>query len=451
MIDRIRALLVQARTDRDGVVEQLKGLLAAADADGRAELTAEEEARWAELRKRLGELDDRIADLEAREAEIAAVADRESRLDQAAADAGVGRHPEVRVTRDEPVYRPDAGPGFLSDLYAARVLGDPAAAERISRHQAAEVERRDIAAAALAGTIPPQYLVDRYAALARAGRPFLNQLRSLPLPEVGTSLVVPRVTTGTSAAMVAENAAFSETDAAVTDDTVTVNLIGGQQDVSRAIFQRGGRVVDDILFPDLIAAANTVLDSQALNGSGTAPNHRGVRNVTGINSVTYTDTTPTVPELWPKIADAIQRINSARFLPADLIVMHPRRWGWLTAALDTQNRPLFSPNTPPPVTVVSEGAAAGTDVVGTVMGLPVVIDANVPTNLGAGSNEDVIIVLRSADVLWMEDPLMQFTFEQTLGPQTVRIAVARFSAFHAGRWPAGISVIGGTGLVTPTF
>lgn len=71
---------------------------------------------------------------------------------------------------------------------------------------------------------------------------------------------------------------------------------------------------------------------------------------------------------------------------------------------------------------------------------------NIPTNLGAGTNEDRIIVLRSADVqLWTEGadlaPKMLRVDEpvSTRGLE-VRLIAYDYSAFTAGRYPAAVCV-----------
>jgi HK97 family phage major capsid protein len=355
--------------------------------------------------------------------------------------------------RAEAVYRPDGEASFFADQFNAQTRNDRNAQERLGRYEA---ELRDVIGSAFTGAIPPQYLVEQFAAVVRAGSPFWNALNHSPLPPTGLSLVVPRGTTGSLGAATTEGAGFSEQDVVNVDDTITVNLFSAQQDVSRAIFQRGGAVVDQIIFPDLISAYFTALDSSLINGSGTAPAHRGVRNVSGISAVTYT-TGPSVVTLWPKLQDAIQRINALRFAGATLVLMHPRRWGWLLAGVDSSNRPVFEAAAQIPQNAMGIGDVAKYgQVVGAINGqVPVVTDANIPTNLGGGT-EDVIIVMRTYDFLALEEGdgmPTQFTFEQSLStaPGQVRLAVGGFTAFHAGRYPTGISTITGSSLATPTF
>ncbi|MFV1005257.1 hypothetical protein, partial [Klebsiella pneumoniae] len=90
---------------------------------------------------------------------------------------------------------------------------------------------------------------------------------------------------------------------------------------------------------------------------------------------------------------------------ADKIVMHPRRWGFFAAALDSQNRPLL-PVSGAGFNVMGTGNESGYGFVGMTHGLPVYTDANIPTNFH--TDEDAIIVTASRVVhLWerSEDPV----------------------------------------------
>lgn len=214
-------------------------------------------------------------------------------------------------------------------------------------------------------------------------------------------------------------------------------------------------MVDAVVFQDLIAAYFTTVDSAILNAAGTSGTHLGVRSVSGIVAVTYTDASPTVGEFYSKLADAIQQINAGVFFPATGIIMAPRRWGWMTAALDTTNRPLVLPDASGPFNPLGVGDAAEYgQVVGKMHGLPVVTDGNLPLTLGAGTNEDVVLVVAGGNLLfWQEGDgaPRQLRFEQSNAPQSIRLAVWGYSAFSAGRYPGASATIGGTGLVAPTF
>lgn len=461
LLEQLRAQLRAQLDARSAHEASIDTIISTVETRGDTALTDAETAQMAELRTQIKAIDEARPALEARIADLQARAESRAAAEHLAATLPTA---EVRsvpvggaVVRNEArTYRPDVQASYFSDLYARQFrVGDVAGAEqRLGAHEReVAVERRDIAVSAMAGAVPPQYLLDQFAPVAKAGRPFLNSLNSMPLPPDGVSFVIPRGTTGSAAAMTTEAAGFNEQDMANTDLTLTVNLVTAQQDISRTLFMRGGAVVDSIIFPDLLTSLAVAADVSAINGNGTAPQHRGVLQVSGISAVTYTDASPTVPELWPKISDAIQRINALRFVPGTAIFMHPRRWGWFNAALDTANRPLFNFSTTPPNVVMALGEAAKYgQIVGSLQGLPVITDANIPTTLGGGT-EDIIIVANTQDFVFWEAPVMTFSFEQTIStaPGQVRLAAGQFQAFSAGRYPTGISTLGGTGLASPSF
>lgn len=362
--------------------------------------------------------------------------------------------------RDEPVYRPGVRSSFFQDAFRATFQADSAAGERLARNRSQVLEGaeyRDVDTSAYGALVVPQYLTDLFAPYNHKGRPFANAVTSVPLPDKGMTLNIPRLTTGTATAIQAtENAGVQETNLDETTLAVSVRTIAGQQDVSRQAIDRG-EMIDTITFADLGGHYAQTLDTQIITADGTSGTILGVLNTSSINAITYTDASPTVGELYPKLLDGIQQVNTAVGgigMWADLIVMHPRRWGWLCAAVDSQSRPLVVPNAQAPMNASGVGATAGYGEVGTLAGLPVVLDANIPTNLGGGTNEDrIIITSRRANLLFERpgDP-SQLRFEQTGGGNlTVKLVLFGYAAFTAGRYPTATSVISGTGLATPTF
>lgn len=360
-----------------------------------------------------------------------------------------------KVSVDEPDMYVKGGRSFMADLYAAQIKNDPIAAERISKHQAFEVEKYAVATGTLGGIVPPQYLVDLYAKASRNGRVYADQANGQPLPEQGMSLIVPRITTGLTAAVQAtESAAAATQDPVEADLTVPVRTITGYSPVSRQTLERAA-YSDAILFEDLIARYFAALDVQCISGSGSSGQALGVLGTAGISASTAS--TATVAGVWPKIADVIQQINSAvggLGYVADKIIMHPRRWGFFEGSLDSSGRPLFGITGTPNYAPTATGEAAGYGQVGRLHGLPVFTDANIPTNLGAGTNQDDIIVQASQVVhLWeRNDDPVTLSFEQQAGTslQTQLVAYGYF-AFTAGRYPAASGVVSGAGLVPPTF
>ena len=84
--------------------------------------------------------------------------------------------------------------------------------------------------------------------------------------------------------------------------------------------------------------------------------------------------------------------------------MHPSTWYWLMASVDGSTRPLVVPTAAGPFNangVVTKPAAAD-GLAGTIHGVPVYLDATMPTNLGAGTNQAAIIVAKFSDTYLFE-------------------------------------------------
>jgi hypothetical protein len=207
---------------------------------------------------------------------------------------------------------------------------------------------------------------------------------------------------------------------------------------------------------DLAADYGRRLDTQVVNGSGSSGQLLGILNTGSITSVTYTDGTPTAAEAYPFVLNLLRDALNARFMPITHFLTNPRWWYWLAAALDGSNRPFITFNANGPMNAYGTGAAAnaartdgstGPAIAGTLVGVPVVLDPNVPTNLGGGTNETRLIGANWTDNILMEGAARAEAFRETLAGQlAVRFRFYRYVAFTAARFPAGNAVLTGTGL-----
>jgi HK97 family phage major capsid protein len=430
---------------RDAELAKADALVAIA-ADEKRELSQEEDTQIAQTLEVVRDLDEQItrhAELEGRNAAAA----------EARKAAGIEKVIAPAVVKSEArTYSPQAGVSFVADAYAAQFSNDFSAKERLARHMNEErIERRDVTSANFAGLIVPQFLTELAAPFARAGRPFLDAARKHQLPDSGLTISISKVTTGSATAVQTEGAAVQETNMDDTKLDIAVQTVAGQQNVSRQAIERGTNI-DSLVMADLVSAYHTNLDSLFVTTSATS-----LTNVI-TQVVTYTDGSPTVPELYPKLADAIQRIQTNFFAGPNFILMHPRRLAFILAALDTQNRPLAVPVpnfNGQPAFSSGNGAPVYGNSGYTILGLPVITDANVTTTNGVGGNEDVIIIGNSQEAhLWEQgagEPML-LRFEQPKGSELdITMIVYGYSAFTANRYPNAFSLIGGTGLVTPSF
>jgi HK97 family phage major capsid protein len=362
--------------------------------------------------------------------------------------------PTQQIAVSEPDLYVRGGRSFFQDLYMSQMKNEGSATERLTKHMALEVEKRATTASSYGGLIPPAYLLDLYAKAPRNGRVYADQCNGATLPDTGMSIIVPRITTASAAGMQTENSAATTQDPAETDLTVNVRTIAGYLPVSRQALERAA-YDDQILFEDLTARYWAMLDLGCLNGLGSGVTILGVLNTSNISASTAS--TATVAGIYPKIADVIQQINVAMGgigYTADKIIMHPRRWGMFNAAVDTTGRPIFGITGQNYFNDVGVGDAAGYGSVGSMLGLPVYTDANIPTTLGAGTNQDAIIVHASPVVhLWERsgDPVT-LSFEQQAGTSLqVQLICFGYVAFTAGRYPGASGAVTGAGLVPPTF
>jgi HK97 family phage major capsid protein len=428
----------------ESLVEKRSALLAEADALVAAAKTEERDLTVEDETK----IDAALSEVRNLDAQIARHKELEARSAEAAELRSVNNiAPAITTVKSEArTYAAASSNSFMVDAFNAQFRGDASASERLARHMTEErVERRDVTSANFAGLVVPQFLIDLAAPFARAGRPVADSARKHQLPDAGLTLSISKVTTGSSVDTQSEGASVSETNMDDTKLDISVVTIAGQQTVSRQALERGSGV-DMIVMGDLVNAYHTKLDAnlvaELLSSAG--------------QSVTYTDSSPTVAELYPKLADAIQKVQTTFFAGPNAVIMHPRRLAFFLAALDTTNRPLVVPAQRSQNGV---GAGNGAPVYGNsgyeIMGLPIITDANVSTAQGSGTNEDTIFIGNLQELhLWEQgsgEP-MYLRFDQPKAAELDVLAVVYgYAAYTANRYANAWAKIGGTGLVTPTF
>jgi HK97 family phage major capsid protein len=364
-----------------------------------------------------------------------------------------------------------AEPTFITDLFRAQVLGDFSSSERLARHgQEMQIERpklveRAVGSGGVPGFVPPQYMSELFALYARAGRPTANLCRKMPLPPEGMTVNIPRVTSPTTTAIQAsEGGAIGNSDPASTLLTANVNTVAGYVTVSRQALERGP-MTEEVIVSDLSADYNAKLDAQILNGSGVSGQHLGILGVSSINAVTYTAATPILvgatSPMWPKLASGVGQVMSGRYAGPNAMVMSPTEWAWMLSTVDASTyRPVIQPVEVGGSDAFNQigtmpGAPGYSGIAGYLFNLPVYLDGSMPANLGAGTNETRIIIADFEDLILFEDSSgapTQLHFEQTSG-QTLQILLIAYgySAFAGGRQPKAISVLAGTGMITPSL
>jgi len=460
-------MLEAAQRKRADKLAEMDLIVAKAEARGQGSLLASERRAFDAARRVVEDLEEQIAD-------------HQYQVDRSNTAAAASR-PSPGFSRGaDTVYGPESGQSYFRDLAMLTMPGDPRAyqaqarlaahAQMIDRAQAdlpAEFRADSTRAAAdlelrvtpnttdgMGGyAVPPLWLVNQWIAALRPGRPVADRCHQYPLPPGTDSINIPGFNTptlaGTQSTDLAGVVSQDFTDRAATG---AVHTIAGTSDVAIQLLDLSPANLDEILFTDLIASYNQQLDKQVINGTGTANQHLGLLNVTGTNAVTFTSASPTVPLLYTPLAQAAAQVAKLRYKSADTIAMHPSHWWWIASALDSQNRPLVEPKGGDGInTVAVYDPMAAEGVAGSIAGIPVIVDANIPTNLGAGTNQAPIIVARMDDVYLYEGAMRIRALPGVLsGILAVRLQVYNYSALIANRYPTAVSIVNGTGNVVPT-
>lgn len=450
----------QLTRTREGLQEKAEAVLLEARSSGREQLQAEEDVELRKYTKQMKDVGDDIAALDERIEETRVEVERTGSINKNLARIRQAEGTVARVKEQAIYQKGDPRRSYMQDLIKMSLNIDDTgeSRERLMRHaqdvatQPEYQEYRDLSRVDGQGgyAIPPAWLMSQYIDLARPGRAFANLLQRQPLPGGTDSINIPKLLTGTRTDVQAtDNAPVVEQDLTDTFINAPVRTIAGQQGVAIQLIDQSPIAFDDVVFRDLVADHATRIDKQTLEGTGLAGQVLGVKNTPGIGTVA--SGAPTIQTVYSAIANAIQTVHTTRFMPPEVIVMHPRRWGWFLSLLDGNQRPLFLPaaNMPQNAAGILTDVAAQ-QVVGQMHGLPVVTDPNIGTTYGAGTNEDVIYVLRASDiVLWESGVKARVLPEARAETLTVLLQIYNYLAFSAARYPAAVVAI--TGLVAPTF
>jgi HK97 family phage major capsid protein len=434
---------------RDEIIAQGRDVIAAAEAEER-ELTDDEAAI--------------VRDAAERSAEITATIEATASVTRSLDDlVPAKRAVGGAVVRSEPLTYMERG-GKHSHVrdtatVALNLAGASQARERLERHAAeiaVELRAGDTGDTAGGTFVPPLWVLDEFVGTQRAGRATADLARQMALPSGTDAISIPTVTTGNLTAVQAtENSAITTRDMVTASTTAEVTTIAGGYDFSIQLLEQSALAGgwDALVYRDLLADYNRALDVQVLSGTGANNQVPGVHTVAGTTVfASSTSSTTAQNQIYAGIADALNRVATTRFETPEVIVMHPRRWFWLASRFDTAGRPVIVPDAQAGRSMLASfGITAVQGVVGTMLGLPVVIDANVSTS--AGTSEDRILVWKASDAILMEGTPTFEVFRTTGGTTdtlTARARLYNYAAFTT-RYTTGAALVGGTALSSPTF
>lgn len=296
--------------------------------------------------------------------------------------------------------------------------------------------------------VPPQYLQGLFRHLLTAGRPTADLVSKMPLPAVGKTFYLPTQDGATAVAVHTENNAATETTATFAQVQIDAARVAGLASLPNWLVDRSFPGADRVVLEDLARQYAKFIDTIVLNSS--TSNRKGLLQESGLGSATCTATTPAITDYWPALLNAINDVAAGAFAYPDAIVMHPRRWAYLASLLDGSNRPLIgslAPQNAPAAYngVEVPGSDRGPAASGDILGIPVYLDANVPTTLD--TNQDRIIVMRrDAPILMESTPKFAVSMEAEFAKDQMIARVTGDVAFTCARNKAAVSVISGTAL-----
>lgn len=230
-------------------------------------------------------------------------------------------------------------------------------------------------------TILPGYLE-----AARAGAPLEDRVASYAVDSDEVWVTVEGNTV--TVLHVAEGVTKPDTTGTVTQKVSTVFKLAGTSHVSDELIADSNGAAERLVSNQFAKQISLGLDTAIISGTGTGQ-PTGIRNAAGVNAQAVDGQTGQL--LYESILKAISRIEQ-RFESVDTVVVHPREAVKFALAKATGSGEYLWPN----------GIQAALP-----EGVKLVADANLPSNLGAGTNETVIIVgdFRRGAAIFNRQPL----------------------------------------------
>lgn len=330
----LRELLVK----RDEATREARALLDKTQLEKR-KLTRDEEAKYDELMTNLRTLN---LDVQSKKAEIEETR-AQIRLDDdqtTPPDVWIDKDgKEVRALRHDQKFasavrgantegRSDIGFGRL---IRAMVLGPKNDAER-----RALSEGSDSAGGFTVPTITSAELIDNLRAALVVSR---ARARTVPL-ETDTTIIA-RIATDPTAAWRAEAGAVTESAPTFDSVTFTPRSLAVLVKVSRELLEDSLNI-EQALNTVFAGALGAEVDRVTLLGSGTAPEPRGIKNTSGIGSVSM-GTNGAALANYDKLLDAVQTQLDANAGDPTAAIMAPRTLIAFDKLKDTTNQPMRRP------------------------------------------------------------------------------------------------------------
>ncbi|HLG28975.1 MAG TPA: phage major capsid protein [Candidatus Brocadiales bacterium] len=223
--------------------------------------------------------------------------------------------------------------------------------------------------------VPEQYLgevKDRITA-----RAIVRRAGATVYPMATDTLNVPKVTGGATAYWIGENAQITASDETLDQLQLVAKLLAAMVKVSNQLLSDASPSAEAAIRRDIAKVIALAEDNAFIAGTGTGNQPLGIINTTGVNGLSLgaNGATPTFDNIY----DALYQVENNNGL-ASAWVMHPRTKNTLKKIKDSTGNFIYNvaPSVKEPDTLV---------------GLPVYLTTQIPTNLTVGTSTDCSYIL----------------------------------------------------------
>jgi len=281
---------------------------------------------------------------------------------------------------------------------------------------------------------PNNLYVPELLTLLREGRPVANLFANRPLPQEGNTLQTPEVTTGNRVGYQdgEGTAVENQVQSWILRDWKKATIAGGQGVTVQAARWSSPNYLEEVV-RDLLADYTEFLDSETINGDPTTSTPVSGTGFTGNLNAGGTDVPvgggvdaalALIGSGWAAVYQGSRRAPIAA-------VMASAVWGAFLDLADTDGRPLITTDAPSNPAGIGDAAS----VVGTLRGIPVVVDESTPT--------DVVILGSFRDALLFEDPATPAQITLTYPSNLVTDVSVHGFATCAIRRPGAFAILSG--------
>lgn len=223
--------------------------------------------------------------------------------------------------------------------------------------------------------VPEQYLAevkDRITAQA-----IVRRAGATVYPMSTDTLNVPKVSGGATAYWVGENAQITSSDETFDQLQLVAKLLAAMVKVSNQLLSDASPAAEAAIRRDIAKVIALAEDNAFIAGTGTGNQPTGIINTTGVNAVSLgaNGATPTFDDIY----DALYQVENNNGLASSWI-MHPRTKNTLMKIKDINGQYIYNvaPSVKDPDSLV---------------GLPVYLTTQIPTNLTVGTSNDCSYIL----------------------------------------------------------